>query len=94
MGSGRAGTYTYDWLENLFGLDMHSAEVILPQFQHVKEGDEFPIGPATLRVEALEPDNLLVTRVPGMALGPHLPPDPRRRDDQAGAQEPDRVPAG
>ena len=64
MGSGRAGTYTYDWLENLFGLDMHSAEVILPQFQHVKEGDEFPIGPAMLRVEALEQDNLLVTRVP------------------------------
>ncbi|MGN6793072.1 MAG: hypothetical protein ACTHJW_11880 [Streptosporangiaceae bacterium] len=64
MGSGRAGTYTYDWLENLFGLDMHSAEVILPQFQDVKEGDEFPIGPATLRVEALEPDQLLATWVP------------------------------
>ena len=64
MGSGRAGTYTYDWLENLFGLDMHSAEVILPQFQDLKEGDEFPIGHATLRIEALEPDKLLVTRVP------------------------------
>jgi hypothetical protein len=64
MGSGRAGTYTYDWLENLFGLDMHSADVILPQFLDIKEGDEFPIGAATLRIEALEPDKLLVTSVP------------------------------
>jgi hypothetical protein len=64
MGSGRAGTYTYDWLENLFGLDMHSAEVILPQFLDLEEGDEYPIGPATLRVAALEPDRLLVTFVP------------------------------
>jgi|SRR5262245_23175619 len=64
MGSGRAGTYSYDWLENLFGLDMHSADVILPQFQDVKEGDEFPIGPATLRIEALEHGKLLATWVP------------------------------
>lgn len=64
MGSGRAGTYTYDWMENLFGLDMHSAEVVLPQFQALKAGDEFPIGTRTMRVEALDPDRLLVTRVP------------------------------
>ena len=25
MGSDRGGAYTYDWMENLFGLDMHSA---------------------------------------------------------------------
>src|SRR5215472_13799956 len=35
MGSGRAGHYSYDWIENLLGLDMHSAEVILPQFQDI-----------------------------------------------------------
>ncbi len=64
MGSGRAGTYSYDWLENLFGLDVHSAEVILPQFQDLTEGDEYPIGPATLRVAALERDRLVVTFVP------------------------------
>jgi hypothetical protein len=64
MGSGRAGTYSYDWLENLFGLDVHSAEVILPQFQDLKEGDEFPIGHAKLRIAALEPDELLTTWVP------------------------------
>jgi hypothetical protein len=26
MGSGRGGAYTYDWIENLFGLGMHSAD--------------------------------------------------------------------
>jgi ligand-binding SRPBCC domain-containing protein len=64
MGSGRAGTYTYDWLENLFGLDMHSADVILPQFLDLNVGDEFPIGAGTLRVEAMAQDRLLTTRVP------------------------------
>ena len=64
MGSGRAGTYTYDWLENLFGLDMHSAEVILPQFLDLTEGHEFAFGPVTMRVAALEPDRLLATWVP------------------------------
>lgn len=64
MGSGRAGTYSYDWVENLFGLDMHSAKVILPQFQELKAGDEFPIADATMRIEALEPASLVVTRVP------------------------------
>ena len=64
MGSGRAGAYSYDWIENLFGLDMHSAEVILPQFQDLNVGDEFPIGTGTLRVAALDPGRLLATRVP------------------------------
>jgi len=64
MGSGRAGTYTYDWIDNLFGLDMHSAEVILPQFQDLRVGDAYPFGSGTLHVEASEPGRLLVTRVP------------------------------
>ena len=45
MGSGRGGAYTYDWIENLFGLHMHSARQILPQFQDLKVGDELPMGP-------------------------------------------------
>jgi hypothetical protein len=45
MGSGRGGVYTYDWIENLFGLNMHSSRQILPQFQDVKVGDELPLGP-------------------------------------------------
>jgi hypothetical protein len=64
MGSGRAGTYTYDWIENLFGLDMHSANVILPQFQDMQVGDTYPFGSGTLHIEALESGRLLTTRVP------------------------------
>ena len=45
MGSGRGGVYTYDWIENLLGLNMHSARQILPQYQHIKVGDELPLGP-------------------------------------------------
>ena len=57
MGSGRGGHYSYDWIENLLGLDMHSAEVILPQFQNIVPGDEFPIGGrrGVMRVELVEP---------------------------------------
>jgi len=64
LGSGRAGTYTYDWIDNLFGLDMHSANVILPQFLDLQLGDAYPFGSGTLQVEALEPGRLVVTRVP------------------------------
>src|ERR1043166_6188661 len=32
--SPRGGAYTYDWIENLLGLDMHSAGTVLPDYQH------------------------------------------------------------
>jgi hypothetical protein len=65
MGSGRGGAYTYDWIENLFGLGMHSADEILPQFQDVKLGDEIPLGPGRpiMRVEVFEPEHALTLRI-------------------------------
>lgn len=61
IGSARAGGYSYDWIENLFGLDVHSAEVILPQFQTIKPGDELPFGRfGVMRVAAVQPDHALV----------------------------------
>jgi hypothetical protein len=62
MGSGRGGAYTYDWIENLFGLDMHSADEILPQFQHLAAGDVLPLGPKGpgMRVKVCEPGRTLV----------------------------------
>jgi hypothetical protein len=64
MGSGRGGAYTYDWIENLFGLDMHSADQILPEFQHLAIGDVLPVGPngPGLRLEVLEPERVLAFR--------------------------------
>ena len=64
MGSGRGGAYTYDWIENLFGLGMHSAETILPDFQDLKAGDAFPLGPGRPRMfaEVVEPEHALAFR--------------------------------
>ena len=64
MGPGRAGAYTYDWIENLFGLGMHSADRILPQFQDLKVGDAQRLGKRgpVLRVSVLEPERALVMR--------------------------------
>jgi hypothetical protein len=61
MGSGRGGAYTYDWIENLLGLHMHSARQILPQFQDLKVGDELPLGPGrpAMRVEVCDPEQTL-----------------------------------
>jgi hypothetical protein len=64
MGSGRGGVYTYDWIENLFGLHMHSADQILPQFQDLGVGDELPLGPGrpVMRVEVCDPGRTLAIR--------------------------------
>ncbi|MEU8239016.1 SRPBCC family protein [Actinoplanes missouriensis] len=64
MGSGRGGAYTYDWIENLFGLNMHSIDEILPQFQNLAVGDSLPLGsrgPA-MRVEICDRDRTLAFR--------------------------------
>ncbi len=62
--SPRGGAYTYDWIENLFGLDMHSATEILPQFQDLEVGDTLPLGSngPRMRVEVLEPERVLAFR--------------------------------
>lgn len=44
MGQGRGGAYTYDWIENLLGLNMHSADRIVPELQFLKVGDFLPMG--------------------------------------------------
>lgn len=62
MGSGRGGAYTYDWIVNLFGLGMHSADEILPQFQNLAVGDVLPVGPGGpgMRVTILDDQRSLV----------------------------------
>jgi hypothetical protein len=64
MGPGRGGAYTYDWIENLFGLGMHSADRILPQYQDLQMGDAQHLGKRgpVLRVAVLEPERSLVLR--------------------------------
>ena len=38
-GQGRGGWYSYDWLENVFGFDIHTADQILPAYQDLAIGD-------------------------------------------------------
>ena len=60
--SPRGGAYTYDWIENLLGLDMHSVDHVLPDFQHPHVGDTIGFGPNRMRLERVEPENVLSWR--------------------------------
>ena len=58
----RGGAYTYDWIENLLGLDMHSADHILSEFQHPAVGDTIGYGSNRMRLERVEPPRVLAWR--------------------------------
>jgi hypothetical protein len=58
----RGGAYTYDWIENLLGLDMHSADRVLPQFQAPQIGDTIGFGTNRMRLERLDRDHALAWR--------------------------------
>jgi hypothetical protein len=57
--SPRGGAYTYDWIENLLGLNMHSADTILAEFQHPEVGDGFGLGPNRMSYALVEPEHVL-----------------------------------
>src|SRR3977135_3033523 len=74
LGQGRGGFYSYDFLENLAGCDIHSADRIIPGWQDIKIGDEVKLAPAVgPAVVALEPGRSLVLRG-GVAIGAAPPP--------------------
>jgi len=58
----RGGAYTYDWIENLLGLDMHSVDRILPEFQDPQIGDTIGYGSNRMRLERVEPEHVLAWR--------------------------------
>lgn len=60
--SPRGGAYTYDWIENLLGLDMHSVDRVLPEFQQPEVGDVIGFGPNHMRLELVEPMRALSWR--------------------------------
>ena len=60
--SPRGGAYTYDWIENLLGLDMHSADRVLPEYQHPQVGDTLGYGKNRMRIERVESQRVLATR--------------------------------
>ena len=62
VGQNRGGFYSYTWLENLVGCDMHNAERIVPEWQDLKVGDEVWLHPKAppLRVLTIEPGRAIV----------------------------------
>jgi hypothetical protein len=72
MGQGRGGFYSYDWLENLIGLDIHSADAIIPVLQDLNVGNQVRLTPGdystrifVMDVAILELERSLVLRAPG-----------------------------
>lgn len=73
LGQGRGGFYSYDFLENLVGCDIHSADRIVPEWQVIRVGDQIRLAaraPVSLEVAALEPDRWLVLRGAPVAENP------------------------
>jgi hypothetical protein len=80
IGQGRAGFYSYDWIENLMRLGIHSSDEILPEFQQLGVGNVLPLAPNGFgpEVAILEPHRVLVlrgdTRIPGPMPVPTMKP--------------------
>jgi hypothetical protein len=83
IGQGRGGFYSYDWIENMMGLDIHTADQILPEYQNIQVGDIVPLAPNGFGfpVALVEPQRFLVLRgdtrldsgaIPGMASGEYF----------------------
>jgi hypothetical protein len=72
MGQGRGGFYSYEFLENLAGSDIHNADRILPEHQELRAGDSFRLASAerypeaALVVDAVEPKRFVVLRSPNV----------------------------
>ena len=63
LGQGRGGFYSYDVLENLVGLDIHSADRIVPEWQGIEVGDEVKFHPeGGMTAAVVEPGQALVLR--------------------------------
>jgi hypothetical protein len=63
LGQGRGGFYSYDFLENLAGLDIHSAERVVPEWQAIEVGDQVKFHPeGGMTAAVVEPERVLVLR--------------------------------
>lgn len=74
LGQARGGFYSYDFLENLVGCDIHSADRVVPEWQDIRAGDEVRLHPdVALQVAAVDPGRSLVFRG-GVPAGNAPPP--------------------
>jgi len=74
LGQGRGGFYSYDFLENLVGCDIHSADRIVPEWQRIDIGAQVKLAPqVALSVAVVVPARALVLRG-GIPMGNTPPP--------------------
>lgn len=74
LGQGRGGFYSYDFLENLVGCEIHSADRIVPEWQVLQVGDEVKLHPEVpLPVAVVQPGSALVLSG-GVPMGNTPPP--------------------
>src|SRR5213078_2693391 len=74
LGQGRGGFYSYDFLENLVGCDIHSADRIVPDWQRIDIGAQVKLAPqVALSVALVVPAGALVLRG-GIPMGNTPPP--------------------
>jgi len=71
LGQEQGGFYSYEWAENLVGLDIHNADRIVPEFQESEEGDPIQMvhedywlqsSSTSMTVERVDPGRTLVLR--------------------------------
>jgi hypothetical protein len=82
LGADRGGFYSYDVLENLFGLRVHSEDTVVEEWQGLAVGDLVAANRARTGgwyVVAFLPDEALVMQVADLRAG-----RPVRRDDRVG----------
>ncbi len=77
LGQSRGGFYTYDALENLMKLDIHSADRIHPEWQDLKAGRDYITLDSDeymkMTIAVLEPPHAFVVRSGGPDDGPQEP---------------------
>ncbi len=76
LGQGRGGFYSYDWLENLIGCDIHSTDRIHPEWQDLEVGDQIHLAPnVALTVAQVQPGRALVLHGAAVTRGAAPPYD-------------------
>jgi type III secretion system FlhB-like substrate exporter len=62
MGPGRAGAYTYDWIERRLGIDIRNVRRIVPELQQLAVGDEIPMPGYAMCAEIVDHERTLAFR--------------------------------
>lgn len=76
IGQGRGGLFSYDWLENLVGSDIHTLYRIRPELQQLAPGDKIRLGPEGrpyFVVSSLQPGRELVLQAADPVTGEPAP---------------------